>query len=298
MRLNINPVYKKELKLSVRTMRTPIIIVIFNTILTIIGLVGFYLMNEEVKISGNINYRSNVYLYILLVTIEFILIVFIMPSMTSSQISGERERQTLNLLLSTKLKPHQIITGKLLSALSLTMLVIVSGIPVISLAFIYGGVSFYDIIIAVLYLLFAALFIGSLGIFCSSVLKKTTFATVLTYGIELFIIAGSIFIVYGAYYIQLIKNNYNFENCHIGAITLLLIINPAVTFLCILFGQIGSYSSLYSFFERLGMPGFALNHFVAVSIVIQLCIMLIVFYLAIHYLQTERKSKTSKKKES
>ncbi len=48
-------------------------------------------------------------------------------------ISGERGRQTLELLLSTQATPLQIVTGKLFSSLSHAALLIVSSFPIIAL---------------------------------------------------------------------------------------------------------------------------------------------------------------------
>ncbi len=99
-RLKLNPIYKKEMKQSVRSIKLPLFLVLFNSILAIISLIAFYVTNEQVRLSGNIDYRSNIYLYIFMISMEFALLVFIIPAMSSGLISGERERQTLDILLT------------------------------------------------------------------------------------------------------------------------------------------------------------------------------------------------------
>ena len=111
-RLKLNPIYKKEMKQSVRSIKLPLFLVLFNSILAIISLIAFYVTNEQVRLSGNIDYRSNIYLYIFMISMEFALLVFIIPAMSSGLISGERERQTLDILLTSALRPGQIIFGK------------------------------------------------------------------------------------------------------------------------------------------------------------------------------------------
>ena len=113
----LNPIYKKEIKQSVRSVKMPLFLVLFNSVLAVIGLIAFYITNEQVKLTGNIDYRANIYLYIFMVSIEFALLIFIIPAMASGLISGERERQTLDILLTSMLTPRQIITGKLLLSL-------------------------------------------------------------------------------------------------------------------------------------------------------------------------------------
>ena len=56
-RLKLNPIYKKEMKQSVRSIKLPLFLVLFNSILAIISLIAFYVTNEQVRLSGNIDYR-------------------------------------------------------------------------------------------------------------------------------------------------------------------------------------------------------------------------------------------------
>lgn len=281
-KIKLNPIYKKEIKQSVRSVKLPVLLVLFNAVLALIGLVGFYITNEQVKLTGNIDYRANIYLYILMITMEFILLIFIIPAMTSGMISGERERQTLDILLASRLKPRQIITGKLFSSVSNIALILFSGLPAVSLSFIYGGIDLRDIIRAVMYLLFATLFLGAIGIFCSSVLKKTTFATVLTYGIEMAIFLGPVIIVLLLRYIRFAQTAQ--QSGDIGLFALILLINPGITFFDIMFGQVGSISYIHDVFVALGMNGFVTEHFIALSILVQFAILALFTYLAIRHL--------------
>ena len=63
-------------------------------------------------------------MYEFVTTIEFILLMFIVPAVTASSISGERERQTLELMLTTQMTAFQVVIGKLMSALSTLLLLI------------------------------------------------------------------------------------------------------------------------------------------------------------------------------
>ena len=57
-------------------------------------------------------------MYEFVTTIEFILLMFIVPAVTAASISGERERQTPELMLTTQMTASQVVIGKLMSALS------------------------------------------------------------------------------------------------------------------------------------------------------------------------------------
>ena len=143
--MKINPVYKQETKVSARSFRFPLVIFIFNCILALVALLDMYSMITQVKRTAEIQYSSFLSLYIFVATVEFTLLLFLVPAITAGTISGERERQTLDLMLTTSMSPTDIVLGKLLASLSTVLLLIVSSFPIIALVFIYGGVMVKDI---------------------------------------------------------------------------------------------------------------------------------------------------------
>ena len=142
--MRINPVYKKELKLSVRSRKLPINIVLYNTILTLFSLMAFYAILGTMGYGGGVDYTSVLMLYVAIAVMQIILLVFLVPSITAGSIAGEREKQTLEILLTTKLTSGQIIRGKLLSSISELILLVFSSIPVMAIIFSIGGVSVKD----------------------------------------------------------------------------------------------------------------------------------------------------------
>jgi ABC-type transport system involved in multi-copper enzyme maturation permease subunit len=112
---------------------------------------------------------------------QLILVCFIAPAFTSGQISMEREKQTLDLLISTPLRPGAIVVGKLLAALAFVGLMIVAAVPISAIVLMYGGASIDDIVRQQVVLLATALGFGAVGLFFSALLKRTQAATVLTY---------------------------------------------------------------------------------------------------------------------
>ena len=103
------------------------------------------------------------------------------PSPTGA-ISLEREKATLDLLVTTPLRPGAIVVGKLLSALAFVILMILAGIPVSALVLMYGGVSVEDIVRAAgRAASSSAIGFGVIGLFCSALIKRTQSATVIAY---------------------------------------------------------------------------------------------------------------------
>ena len=100
-----NPVYKREMLVRSRSFRIPLIIMIFNGILAVVALLNMYQSIAQVKVSGSVRYENFLQLYAFVAALEFMLLMFIMPALTSASISGERERHTLELMFTTKIWP-------------------------------------------------------------------------------------------------------------------------------------------------------------------------------------------------
>lgn len=226
--MKINPIYWQETRVSSRSYRLPLIISLCNTILALAALLNMYSMVTQAKATAEIQYASFLNLYILVACIEFVMIILIVPALTAGSISGERERQTLNLLLTTRMTPADIVIGKLMASLSTVILLIVSSFPVLALVFIYGGVTLEDISLLLVSFVSAAVLSGSVGICCSSLFKKSTIATVVGYCVMAVLTVGTLAFVR-------LANSSGFP-----FFTWVLFLNPAVPFGAAMGEQLGN----------------------------------------------------------
>ena len=188
-----NPVYRRESRVSARSIRIPMVLMVFNGVLSAVALLNMYSVISQVKAAASIQYTSFMEMYELLASIEFIMLLFIMPALTAAAVSGERERQTLDLMLTTLLTPAQIIWGKLLNALSVMGLLVLSSFPPISMVLVFGGITWMDLAALLLCYMAVALVAGSMGICFSAVFKRSTLASVVTYGVLAALVAGTYF---------------------------------------------------------------------------------------------------------
>jgi hypothetical protein len=124
-------------------------------------------------------------LFIGLVAVELVLIIFIAPAFTAGAITGERERQTYDLLKTTLLASPSFVIGKLESALSYILLLLFSAIPLQSIAFLFGGVTELEVILSFVILAVTAIALGTVGIYFSAVTPKTLSASVRSYTVAL-----------------------------------------------------------------------------------------------------------------
>ena len=120
-------------------------------------------------------------IFVGLVMLETLLVVALAPAFTAGAISMEREKQTLDMLATTPVSSLSIVIGKLFSALTYLFILIFASIPLTAIVFVFGGVAPDDVIRGYAVLLSTALGLGSVGIFCSALIKRTQAATIITY---------------------------------------------------------------------------------------------------------------------
>jgi ABC-2 type transport system permease protein len=137
--------------------------------------------SAEAVSSGGVGQTMGQTLFYSTYMLLLILVVFLSPAFTAGAISGERERKTLDLLITTLLPARSLVVGKLTSALAYIVLLILAALPVQSLALMFGGIIRPELIIGTLLLLVTALAAGAIGIFVSSLVRSSIASTVLTY---------------------------------------------------------------------------------------------------------------------
>lgn len=127
-----------------------------------------------------------------LLLVETLLVLVLAPAFTTGAISLEREKQTLDLLVTTPLSTLGMVTGKLLSALTYVFLLIIASIPLASLVFVFGAVGPEDLLRGYVFLFALAFGMGAIGLFISALVKRTQTATVITLVLVLVLSIGTI----------------------------------------------------------------------------------------------------------
>jgi ABC-2 type transport system permease protein len=133
-------------------------------------------------------------LFVAMLILLTLIVLVLAPASTAGAISLEREKQTLDLLITTPISSLAIVLGKLLSALSWILLLLLASIPVTALVFTFGGVGPDDMVKGYIVLLVTALFYGAVGLFVSALVKRTQAATVINLVTVIALTAGTGFI--------------------------------------------------------------------------------------------------------
>jgi len=180
--MRINPVLQKELKTKLRGWRATVLIscyVIFLGAILLIYFAGSGMLNPY-NVSG-FNPRLAVNAYNILTVFQFALLFIAVPAITATSISGERERQTLDLMLVTKTHPGKIIIGKVIVSIAHTMLLLIASMTVLGVVFFFGGVGIADIARLLLFYVFTAFFVASSGVLFSTLFRRNITAIISTY---------------------------------------------------------------------------------------------------------------------
>ena len=193
-RVNL-PVLAQEMRIRQRGSKPFVVMCIY-----VLALSGLALFVLSIATRGRPYLRSSDLaemgqgLFLALMCAQLALIALIVPAYSAGVVTGERERATFELLALTLLSSSGIVAQKLAAALAQAVMLIVASLPVVSIVFLLGGVSPFEVVAAYLLLVLTAGMIGAFGVLCSCQFRSTrgsTFAAylgVLTYlaGVPLF----------------------------------------------------------------------------------------------------------------
>lgn len=132
-----------------------------------------------------------------LATLQFFGLYLFLPAMTCGVLTSEKERDTLSLLMLTRLGGWSILIGKLFSRLIPMGSFILLSLPLVAVAYSLGGVEEGAILNLAWTLLMTALQIGSLAVACSAWFRTTAGAFLGTYLIGVALIGGPAFFTQG-----------------------------------------------------------------------------------------------------
>jgi ABC-2 type transport system permease protein len=183
-RLADNPVIIKELRGRMRSRRAFVLLSIYLSVISLLVGIVYILIASEQSYGywdPEIRQAAGKAIFSTVVLLELSLISFIGPALTSGAITSERERDTYDLLRTTLLSARSLAFGKLGTSVIYLCLLILTALPIESLAFFLGGVGMGELLLSNFLLVVNAIFFCALGLFYSSFTKRTTVATIASY---------------------------------------------------------------------------------------------------------------------
>ena len=239
----MNPILRKELRLGSRSIKIPLALMFYNIVLALIAVVMIFSVNAVGGISGAfssngdaIDFSGFLYIFQVIGWTQLGITLLIVPILSAGSISGEREKQTLEIMLTTPEKPFSIIWGKLLASLSNFIMFIVTSIPIMAISFVLGGLNWFALLGFIAMILVVAILVGSIGVFCSSAFKKTIASIVMTFLIEFgvlflpLIICGGVLGVEAIAYAAVTDQMMNPPDPNFGPTPFIMILTPLTGF--------------------------------------------------------------------
>lgn len=147
-------------------------IFVYEAIMAVVFFFAMFLFSQQMTYSSANIYSSIVWLYPALAVTQIFILGVVVPVRTASAISGEKERQTFDIMMTTSMTGFSIIMGKVLTAMIQSMFYVVAGLPIVALAFVIGGLSWGNLFWFLAVSLLVSFVSASIGILCSSICKN------------------------------------------------------------------------------------------------------------------------------
>jgi ABC-type transport system involved in multi-copper enzyme maturation permease subunit len=189
----MNPVLQKDLLGLLRLKRVAAVQLAFVIVLAVMVLGSW---PQEGVLGGSVNVAAQSTAraadkFLLGLTLgQIVLLVLFVPGVAAVAVSGEREQNTLEMLYASRLKPTEIIGGKVAVAIGYPLLLLVMALPFLALLNWRGDVRGGDLLWAYVILLVTAVFLAIVSLAVSAWSKQSSSALVISYAVVLILCGG------------------------------------------------------------------------------------------------------------
>jgi len=178
-----NPILQREFIIGARSRKT--ILGAALTVLTL-GLILFLLWPR----SGIFSDANSNELFTIFLGAELTFMILLTAGFTASAITSERERRTFVMLQTCLLSPGEILTGKLIGTLGISLVLFCVSIPVTAICALSGGISLPALGKALTIVAMSTVVYGLFGLAVSSLCQRSYAALLATY-IGITVMAGA-----------------------------------------------------------------------------------------------------------
>lgn len=302
--MHLNPIVKKDVRVQARSIKICLGVFFYELILALVFFLAMSIIQQERRYSTSNIYSYMVWLYPVLSVTQLVILGVVVPVRTASAISGEKERQTFDIMMTTSMTPFSVILGKVMTAILQSMFFVVASMPIMALSFIIGGMSWSYLFWFLCIALLVSLFSASIGIFCSSICKKSISAVIMSYGFYLIFFLGTVLpvLIYSmsnnAWYNMSSVPTYSYgENWY-----LFLLLNPAIylmeIYIRVMVGQsfVNDIPSITGVLTK-GPINFVAsgNHWIVISTILFLAVSFLFLFLAARRINPIRNHSRRKK---
>ena len=171
-----NPVLRKELtsRMSIRRMSKVNRLTLTWSLAVVLPIV-YLVIARVLFINSSVRDGRDIF-GVIAVGFQMAFAVLLSITVTSGVITLEREKQTWNALLLSRLTSWEIVWGKLLGSVVPALAMQLIFVPILIMAALKGGVSLASFIGAEVFVVFCTFFYGIIGMFFSWLCRRTQLA--------------------------------------------------------------------------------------------------------------------------
>ncbi len=183
VRLFDNPLIVKDGVSRMRTWRAPVVVSVYLGLLGAFGYTFFVLATVASPAERTPSAQVGASVFMSLAFIQLSLVSLFAPALAAGSISGERERQTFDVLLVSRMTALGIVWGKLVASVAFMLLLILAALPLFAAVFLFGGIDFEQFAITQVLTVTTAVSIAAVSLFLSAAFRRTLASTVMAYGV-------------------------------------------------------------------------------------------------------------------
>ena len=173
-----NPVLQRELLVNLRMTRAFVLLLVY---IALLGVVVYIAWPSQARMDLSHDSEEASRLVNLFFLGQYVLISLMVPAFSAGTITGEKERQTYEMLLASPMKPGAIVLGKLLAALCHLAILVFCSLPIVMLCLPLGGVSPYEVLATYIGMAASVALFGMICVAASSYFTRTIAALVVSY---------------------------------------------------------------------------------------------------------------------
>ncbi len=194
----MNPMIRKELRQRMRERRGWLLPTLYLLALGAVIAFSYSMIVSETNIYREIQ-GADIGVPVFLVTAygQLALLLLLAPVFSAGSVTIEKEQRTLSTLLTTLLTTTDIWWGKFVASLLFLVLLLISAVPVLGLAFAFGGVGPFEVFMLSLSTFIMLASVSAVGLYCSSYFRRSVHATAVAY---IFVIFLSVVTAVGFYF--------------------------------------------------------------------------------------------------
>ena len=172
-----NPVLQRELVTNLRMARAFLLLAAYVGLL---GLLVYAAWPADQRVDM-VESEKAIPLVNLFFLGQYLLMSLMAPSFAAGAITGEKERDSFEMLMASPVRPGAIVLGKLAASLTPLVQLMFCSLPIVMLCLPLGGVHPSEVMTAYLAMIFSIALFTMISLWCSSCFVRTSASLVVSY---------------------------------------------------------------------------------------------------------------------